>query len=406
MNLSFIAELQTQFPEFLFGLSRIKNIDKALTENANWKKEAFEELRKLFLYMKKTNASDIDFGGVRANNFIWFRTFGDKKPCPELPKYHIDETTAIALSILSDEQKEQLFENKSVDFSLSLLLSEHENAPQRLRGNIYFESNSIAVNFRIIHQKIFPIETFRFPENILKRLDLRFEKSGLFLITGITGSGKSSTLDAIINMNNIHNNAHITIIGNPIEQMHKSQKSIVCHREVGQDVLGFRQGTIQALRQDPDIIVIGEMRDAETIATVLEVTDSGHKAFSTLHTSSTVETIHRIIGEFPPEEQERIRFRLADTLKVVISQKLVPNVEGKVTLAKEVLSVDFSIQAAIRNNNISEIFQMITQGKAKGMFTLQQDLLALVKRGEITQETALGYCNNRKIMSQLLHYNR
>ncbi|NLA23132.1 MAG: Flp pilus assembly complex ATPase component TadA, partial [Candidatus Marinimicrobia bacterium] len=177
------------------------------------------------------------------------------------------------------------------------------------------------------------------------------------------------------------------------------------HREVGDDVLSFRNGIIEALRQDPNIIIVGEMRDPATISAVLEATDSGHKIFSTLHTSSTVESIHRIIAEFPPDEQERIRFRLADTLKVVISQKLVPNKEGKRTLAKEILSVDYSVQAAIRNNNITEIFQMITEGKNKGMFTLQQDLYRLVRNGTITTETALNYCNNKKIMQQLLGFS-
>jgi len=205
-------------------------------------------------------------------------------------------------------------------------------------------------------------------------------------------------------MNNHKNKAHIVIIGKPIEYVHTSDKSLITHREVGDDVLSFRNGIIEALRQDPNIIIVGEMRDPATISAVLEATDSGHKIFSTLHTSSTVESIHRIIAEFPPDEQERVRFRLADTLKVVISQKLVPNKEGKRTLAKEILSVDYSVQAAIRNNNITEIFQMITEGKNKGMFTLQQDLYRLVKNGTITVETAMNYCNNKKIMQQLLGF--
>jgi len=243
------------------------------------------------------------------------------------------------------------------------------------------------------------------PASITKRLDLQHEKSGLFLITGITGSGKSSTLDAVIDMNNHNNNSHIIIIGNPIEFIHTSNRSIVSHREVGSDVKDFQRGTIESLRQDPDIIVVGEMRDSKTISTVLEVTDSGHKVFSTLHTSSTIDSIHRIIAEFSPDEQERIRYRLADVLKVVISQKLVPNKQNKLTLAKEILSVDYSVQAAIRNGNITELFQMLTEGKSKGMFTMQQDLYRLFKAGIITVETAMNYCNNKKVMNNLLKYS-
>jgi len=148
--------------------------------------------------------------------------------------------------------------------------------------------------------------------------------------------------------------------------------------------------------------MIGEMRDPDTIATVLEITDSGHKVFTTLHTSSAIDSIHRIIAEFPSEEQERIRNRLADVLKVSISQKLVPSVDNKLILAKEIMSVDSSIQAAIRNKNIGEIYQMMVEGKRFGMMTLEQDLLDLYKHGFITNKTAINYANNKKRITQLL----
>jgi twitching motility protein PilT len=144
------------------------------------------------------------------------------------------------------------------------------------------------------------------------------------------------------------------------------------------------------------------MRDPQTIATVLEITDSGHKAFTTLHTSSAIESIHRIVAEFPPEEQERIRNRLADVLSVTMSQKLVPTIDGRLVMAKEILSVDASVQAAIRNSNIGEIYQMMVEGKRLGMCTLEQDLRELQKKGIITQQTAMNYANNKKRMSQLI----
>ncbi len=222
------------------------------------------------------------------------------------------------------------------------------------------------------------------------------------MVTGITGSGKSTTLDAVIDMNNRDNAAHIVIIGHPIEYVHKSKQSLVRHREVGPDVQSFEAGAVEALRQDPDIIVVGEMRDARTIATVLEITDSGHKAFTTLHTSSAIDSIHRIVAEFPPEEQDRIRNRLADVLSVCMSQKLVPTIDGKLVLAKEILSVDPSVQAAIRNKNIGEIYQMMVEGKRTGMCTLEQDLKDLLRKGIITQQNAMNYANNKKRMQQLL----
>ncbi|MBT3754868.1 MAG: Flp pilus assembly complex ATPase component TadA [Candidatus Cloacimonetes bacterium] len=404
MSLSFSHELKAAIPEYVFGINRVKHINKALSDNPGWRSESFTLLKGLLSKMISKDASDLDFGGPRSKGMIWYRVYGDKKPDPEAGDIFEDEAITIALSILSSDQKKLLISEKNLDFALSVKLDETQQE-YRFRGNIFFERNYLAVNLRVIKQKLFSMDNLGIPAPIIKRLDLQHEKSGLFLITGITGSGKSSTLDAVIDMNNHNNNSHIIIIGNPIEFIHTSDKSIVSHREVGSDVKDFQRGTIESLRQDPDIIVVGEMRDSKTISTVLEVTDSGHKVFSTLHTSSTIDSIHRIIAEFPPDEQERIRYRLADVLKVVISQKLVPNKHNKLTLAKEVLSVDYSIQAAIRNGNITELFQMLTEGKSKGMFTMQQDLYRLYKAGIITVETAMNYCNNKKVMSNLLKYS-
>ncbi len=197
--------------------------------------------------------------------------------------------------------------------------------------------------------------------------------------------------------------SHVVIIASPIELVHKPIRSIIRHREVGRDVASFKKGAIQALRQDPDIIVIGELRDPETIQTALEITDSGHKTFGTLHTSSAMESIERIIGEIPVDEQNRVRMRLADVLTCVISQKLVPSLDGKRVLAKEVLLVTPSVKAAIRNNNVGEIYQMLMEGGKLGMHTMEQDLKRLYDQGKISKEMALNNSNNKKRMEKLLN---
>ncbi|HPC35632.1 MAG TPA: PilT/PilU family type 4a pilus ATPase [Candidatus Marinimicrobia bacterium] len=403
MGLSFTPEMEIALPEYLMGTARFKNINKLITFNSAWKKEAYDNLKSLLRKMEEIDASDIDIGGSLLDVKIWYRVYGRKYPDPEAKRYSNDEVTAILLSILSDDQKIILFDKKNIDFSLGISFGENEEA-NRFRGDIYYDNDVLVGNFRRVNRELFPIEKLNIPDPILKKLNLRHEKSGLILVTGITGSGKSTTLDSIINLNNKENEGHIVIISDPLEFIHKSNKCIIRHREVGGDVLSFREGTIQALRQDPDIIIVGEMRDAPTIATVLEATDSGHKVFTTLHTSSAVESIHRIIAEFLPEEQERIRLRLADTLSVVISQKLVPDRDGKLTLAKEILSVTDSVKAAIRNKNIGEIYQMITEGKKYGMVTMEQDLYNLYSKKIISRENALDYSNNRKRIEQLFSY--
>ncbi len=398
--LSFANDLTAVLPQHSrSGIELCEEIDQWFLQHPQHREEAYTTLRNLLLKMRAANASDLDMGAPGCLNSIWFRVYGFKKPLQELGTWSYVESAALILSWLNPNQKKIFYQNRSVDFSVDIVEKEERF---RFRTTVYFDDMYPAVNFRRINEKVWPLEGLSIPKPILDRMDLRFEKVGLVLVTGITGSGKSTTLDAIIDMNNRNSQMHIVIIAHPIEYVHKSRLSIVRHREVGVDVNSFQEGAVQALRQDPDIIMVGEMRDASTIAIVLEVTDSGHKTFTTLHTSSAIDSIHRIVAEFPPEEQDRIRNRLADVLTVIISQKLVPTVDGKLTLAKEILSVDNSVQAAIRNKNIGEIYQMMIEGRKVGMMTLEQDLHRLYKSGIITNRTAINYANNKVRIMQLL----
>jgi twitching motility protein PilT len=400
MSLSFEQDLRASLPSHSnSGIELCEEIDQWFLLHPEHREEAYQVLRNLLLQMRGANASDLDMGAPGCKGSVWLRVYGYKKPIPELGAFTFVDTAAIILSWLNNNQKKIFYQNRSVDFSINLMEGEDNF---RFRTTVYFDNLYPAVNFRRINEGIFPLEVLGIPKPILDRMDLRYEKVGLVLVTGITGSGKSTTLDSIIDMNNRNSQMHIVIIAHPIEFIHKSRLSIVRHREVGVDVNSFQEGAIQALRQDPDIIMIGEMRDPQTISIVLEVTDSGHKTFTTLHTSSAIDSIHRIVAEFPPEEQERIRNRLADVLTVIISQKLVPTVDNKITLAKEILSVDNSVQAAIRNKNIGEVYQMMIEGRKSGMMTLEQDLQRLYKSGIITNRTALNYANNKVRMMQLL----
>ncbi|MCD4817987.1 MAG: Flp pilus assembly complex ATPase component TadA [Candidatus Cloacimonetes bacterium] len=403
MQLSFFKTLRSLKSFNISPQDLFEKIDAALESNIQWKEEAKAHLMKFLYYMKEIDASDIDFGGRGVNNKIWYRVNGSKRASDHFPNYDSLEIIAIILSCLNKRHKEDFFKNKNVDFPLSITMSEYES-PARFRGDVYLEQDDIAVNFRRINPFVIMLQDLGFPEQIEQRLNLQNEKFGLTLVTGITGAGKSTTLDAIIDYNNRTNYAHIVIIGHPIEFLHNSDKCLIRHRDVGPDVLSFRNGTIEALRQDPDIIVVGEIRDNTTIAALLEITDSGHKTFSTLHTSSAIDSLHRIIAEFPPVEQPRIRKRLAETLSVIISQKLVPTIEGKLTLAKEILSIKPSIRAAIINDNISEVYQMINEGANEGMITMEQDLANLFAAGRITRETAVSFANNKKRVQQILAY--
>jgi len=349
--------------------------------------------------MQENDASDIDLGGYGGKGFIWYRVHGIKKPDESFGNFAPLETDVLCQNLLTQSQMNYLYENRNLDFSYQI---EMDGKIFRYRADMYFDLDHLALNCRFISNEIRPFKNLNLHPNVVKALSLKTDKYGLTLVTGITGSGKSSTLDSIIDANNKTVEAHIVIIASPIETVHTSNKCIIRHREVGRDVRSFKAGAIQALRQDPDIIVIGEMRDPDTIITSIEITDSGHKVFSTLHTASAVESIDRIIGECPAEEQERVRMRLADTLKCVMSQKLVSTIDGKRALTKEIMLITPSIMAAIKNNNTSEIYQMINEGKANGMITMEQDLLRLVNEGKITTHEAENFANNKKRLRELL----
>lgn len=365
-----------------------------------------EELRNIIdnclLYMNENEASDIDMGGPGCKGTIWYRVHGDKTPIKSGTKLTLVETDFLLHNLLMPSQREELNTNKNLDFSYALETETNDEKPERFRADLYFDMHHLALNMRKIDNVIRPFKDLDLHTEVAKKLSLKHQKFGLTLVTGITGSGKSSTLDTIIDANNRTVDSHIVIIASPVELIHTPMRSVVRHREVGRDVGSFKEGAVQALRQDPDIIVIGELRDPETIMTSLEITDSGHKTFSTLHTSSATESIERILGEVPVDEQNRIRNRLADVLTCVISQKLVPTLDGRRVLAKEVLLVTRSVKAAIRNNNISEIYQMLMEGSKKGMNTMEQDLQRLYELGKISKEEAENNANNKKRLAQLL----
>jgi twitching motility protein PilT len=398
-----IAPLSGQIKESSRGLERHREIGMIIDDQPQEIRAKLRDTIEIFLKkMYKNEASDIDIGGPGCNNQVWYRIHGDKSPDDSAPEFTLTETDFLLHNLIMPAQREHLLENRNLDFSYSLSGTDAVAGGKRYRADMYFDLDHLALNMRKIDNEIRPFKGLNLHPEVAKALSLKYFKYGLTLVTGITGSGKSSTLDTVIDANNRTVDSHIVIIASPVELVHQPKKSVVRHREVGRDVRSFKEGAIQALRQDPDIIVIGELRDPETIMTALEITDSGHKTFGTLHTSSAMESIERILGEVPPDEQNRVRTRLADVLTCVISQKLIPSLDGKRVLAKEVLIVNSPVKAAIRNDNINEIYQMLMEGSEKGMNTMEQDLKRLYDEGKISKEEAINNANNKKRVKQLI----
>jgi len=396
----FVRQLARSAPGAFVGADRLRFFAEHVVRfTADERLEAIGYVERFIRRMNEQKASDLDMGGPAAGGRAWYRIDGDKRPSDEMGA-SLDEVNIILLAVAGELQHKELFANNSIDFSYQLPNPDGE--PFRYRATMYFDFGHLGLCMRAINDKAFPMSSMGFHPVIERGLMFSQVRDGMTLVTGVTGSGKSTTLDAVVDANNKDFDGHIVIIAKPIEYMHTSKRCIVRHREVGQDVPSFKEGIIQALRQDPDIIMVGEMRDPETIHASMEAADTGHKVFSTLHTSSAVESLDRIIAEFPADEQDRVRSRLADTLRCVISQKLAPKIGGGRILVKEVLWITSSARAAIKNNNLSEIYQMIWEGGKNGMVTLEQDLARLLRERKITAETAMNFANNKRRLQQLL----
>jgi twitching motility protein PilT len=396
-----LREIASSVPDTGLGIERQMLIGDLVAKQSPAERMALRKLMDSYLLrMARINASDIDLGGYGSGGHIWYRVYGDKKPDKDLGHFTYDEFNVLVQSILIERQRLFLYENRNLDFSYTII---EDEKMYRFRADAYFDLDQLALNMRSINATVRPFKGLELHPGVTRILSLAHMQQGLTLVTGITGSGKSTTLDSIVDANNHTVDGHVVIIASPIEYVHKSDRCIIRHREVGRDVLSFKEGAIQSLRQDPDIIIIGEMRDPDTIMTALEITDSGHKVFSTLHTASAVETIDRIIGEVPPIEQERVRYRLADTLTCVMSQKLIPSLDGKLVLAKEVMVMTPSTRAAIKNNNTGEIYQMMAESGDLGMLTLEQDLKRLYLQKRISLENAVVSANNKRRFQQIMN---
>lgn len=312
----------------------------------------------------------------------------------EFPRLLPADTETIIKNIMGERQLETLATKGEVDFSFSI------PALGRYRVNVFHQRGSLAAAIRLVGTQIPKPEELGLPKSVI---DLHKKKRGLVLVTGPTGSGKSTTLASLIDKINDNSSSHIITLEDPIEYLHHHKRSMVNQREIGLDSQSYASALRAALREDPDVILVGEMRDLETISTAITAAETGHLVFSTLHTIGAASTIDRIIDVFPPHQQQQIRIQLAMVLEAVISQQLIPTADRHRRVAAfEVMLMNVAIKNLIRESKTFQIDSMIQTGKKAGMITMDDALYDLVIMGEIAPDVALSYAQDRNALEKKL----
>ncbi len=347
-------------------------------------------LRELLLLAIQQGASDLH---LTENTPPILRIDGDLTAVEReaLPAAAIKE---MIYSVLNDTQKEQFENTKELDFSLAM------TGLDRFRVNVHIQRGSVEAAFRRVSLFIPTIEELQLPPIVA---DLARKNSGLVLITGATGTGKTTTLASMINLINTERSCVVISVEDPIEYIHANKKSVIKQREVYRDTNSFSEALRRCLRQDPDVIVVGEMRDLETISTALTAAETGHLVLATLHTPDAPQTIERIIDVFPPYQQQQVRLQLASALQGILSQQLVPRATGKGrVMVPEIMIATSGIRNMIREQAVEQMRTAIQTGAQYGMKTMDKSLKEMCEKGIITYETAVLHAHNVEELKSLL----
>lgn len=349
-----------------------------------------KELEKLLNHLIKEGGSDLHLSRgkqpvVRVSGFLL--------PLVNYDVLTADDTRKFMEILLKENDQELFLKNWEIDFSYDF------GGKARFRGNCYFERGAIAIALRLIPKEIKMFSELNLPPILGSFIE---KQQGFFLAVGPIGHGKSTTLAAMIELINQKRAEHIVTIEDPVEYVYEPKMSVIDQREVRIDTKDFNKALISTFRQDADVILVGEMRDPETISTAVTAAETGHLVFSTLHTNSAAQTIDRIIDSFPAEQQSQIRVQLASSLTGIFSQRLIPRISGGLIPAYELLINNSAVSNLIRDGRTHEIDTVIETSSSEGMIDLNRSLADLVRRGEITAENAYLFSLNPKVLEKLI----
>lgn len=349
-----------------------------------------KELEELIDTIVKEGGSDLH---ISSDRYPSIRVSGDLIPLVKRQILTKEDTIALLSLLLSKERQETFLKNREIDFAYTF------DDRIRFRGSAYLQQGAVSIVLRLIPEVIESVESLNLPP-ILE--DFARQKQGFFLVVGPVGQGKSTTLASLINVINREQSSHIITIEDPVEFIFTEEQSIIDQREVGTDTDTFQTALQSMFRQDVDVVMIGEMRDPETISTAVTAAETGHLVFSTLHTNNAAQTIDRIIDSFPPDQQHQIRVQLSQSLIGIFSQRLITRISGGLIPAYELLINNSAVANLIREGRTHEINVVIETGMDEGMIDMNRTLVELVRKGDITAQTARSYSFNPRGLDRLI----
>jgi len=386
--------------DLVVGVSEAEGIEAAMaasfggaepTSGHSVHAEPAAELYRLFDRVLELGGSDLHLAAGQAP---FVRVVGELIRMPDEAELSPAKVRELVFSILTVRQQEKFEADHELDTSHAM------GAKVRFRINVFVQRNAVGAAFRVIPYDVVPFDQIGVPEIIRTWAEL---PRGLVLVTGPTGSGKSTTLASLIDIVNTTRQCHIITIEDPVEFVHRPKVALVNQREVGQDTAGFGKALTQAMRQDPDVILVGEMRDLETISTAITAAETGHLVFGTLHTQNAAQTVDRIIDVFPGEQQGQVRIQLANSLVGVSTQQLVPTADGRSrAVACEIMLANTAIRSLIRDGKVHQIHNAMASGKRQGMQAMDDSLADLVRRGVVTSEQALRRAQNPDDLARMI----
>lgn len=347
-------------------------------------------IQQIFTFAAENGASDVH---IRVNVAPVVRIDGKLRSIPDMPVYTAEQARADTLSTLNQHQQQIIERERELDFSFYA-------GTTRMRANVYFEKENLVGAFRLIPDKLRTVQDLGLPLIIE---DVTKMRQGLFIVAGPTGHGKSTTLAAMVNLINQSRSENIITIEDPIEYVFQNAKSIISQREVGSDTTSFEHALRSSLRQDPDVVLVGEMRDLETISAAITLAETGHLVLTTLHTNNAAQTADRMLDVFPPHQQAQVRSQLANILLGIVSQRLLPRISGGRVAAAEILIANTAVRSTIRDGKTHQLNNIIQTSSSEGMIGLDDSLAQLVTKGEVSLDDALVWAIDPKHLKLKLY---